>query len=92
MLERKMESHDRKLKSLDEHRRILGCIALSIYGHRKILDIALGLLVVALAGLIWRNRRTARRSKPYEVDEEGFVLVEGHSAMHSHIRHSGEAD
>ena len=29
---------------------ILGCLALTIYGHRRIIDVALGLLVVALIG------------------------------------------
>ena len=36
---------------------ILGCLALTIYGHRRIIDVALGLLVVALVVLVWRNRR-----------------------------------
>jgi len=71
---------------------ILGCLALSIYGHRKILDIALGLLVVALVGLIWRNRRSATRRKQELIDDEGFIVVEGHRTVHSQIRHSGEID
>ena len=36
---------------------ILGCVALFVFGHRRILDVALGLLVVALVGLLWRSRR-----------------------------------
>src|SRR5579863_3601783 len=36
---------------------ILGCLALTIYGHRRIIDVALGLRVVALAALIWQKRR-----------------------------------
>jgi UDP-GlcNAc:undecaprenyl-phosphate GlcNAc-1-phosphate transferase len=71
---------------------ILGCIALSIYGHRKILDIALGLLVISLIALIWRNRRRAPAQLQSVVDEEGFLLVEGHRTAPSHIRHGGEAD
>ena len=30
---------------------ILGCLALTIYGHRRIIDVALGLLVIALVVL-----------------------------------------
>jgi UDP-GlcNAc:undecaprenyl-phosphate GlcNAc-1-phosphate transferase len=71
---------------------ILGCLALSIYGHRKILDIALGLLLVALVALIWRTRRNSARLGPELLDDDGFIVVEGHRTMHSHIRHSGEAD
>jgi UDP-GlcNAc:undecaprenyl-phosphate GlcNAc-1-phosphate transferase len=70
---------------------ILGCIALSIYGHRKILDIALGLLVISLIALIWRNRRRTP-SRTSVVDDESFLLVEGHRTAPSHIRHGGEAD
>jgi len=70
---------------------ILGCLALSIYGHRRILDIALALFAVALAGLIWRVRRQAARAEP-PLDDEGFVIVEGHRALRSRIRHSREAD
>ncbi|MFZ0995166.1 MAG: MraY family glycosyltransferase [Candidatus Dormiibacterota bacterium] len=33
---------------------ILGCIGLAIFGHRKILAVALALLVVALGLLVWR--------------------------------------
>jgi UDP-GlcNAc:undecaprenyl-phosphate GlcNAc-1-phosphate transferase len=71
---------------------ILGCIALSVYGHRKILDIALGLLVVALVALVWRNRRSGVRPRQAPVDDEGFIVVEGHRTVHSRIRHTGESD
>jgi UDP-GlcNAc:undecaprenyl-phosphate GlcNAc-1-phosphate transferase len=67
---------------------ILGCIALSIYGHRKILDAALALLVVALAALLWRSRR--RRPTSVIVHDEEFD-VSGRAAVHSRL-HSGEAD
>ncbi len=70
---------------------ILGCIALSIYGHRKILDIALGLLVVALVAVLWRNRRRAA-TRPASIDDEGFVVVEGRRPLPSHMGHRGEAD
>ncbi|MFN2581622.1 MAG: glycosyltransferase family 4 protein [Candidatus Dormibacteria bacterium] len=70
---------------------ILGCIALSIYGHRKILDAALALLVVSLVGLIWRSRRR-NPAHAVEMDDEGFVVVPGHRAMPSHLHHGGETD
>lgn len=71
---------------------ILGCIALSIYGHRKILDAALALLVVALAAVIWRNRRRAA-SQPVELlDDDGFVVVKGRRSLRTHISHQGETD
>ncbi|HEX6539373.1 MAG TPA: MraY family glycosyltransferase [Candidatus Dormibacteraeota bacterium] len=67
---------------------ILGCIALTIYGHRKILDAALALLVVALAALVWRSRR--RRPGSVIVHDEEFDLP-GHTAVRSRL-HSGEVD
>lgn len=36
---------------------ILGCVALALFGHRRILDVALGLLVVGLGILWWRRHR-----------------------------------
>jgi UDP-GlcNAc:undecaprenyl-phosphate/decaprenyl-phosphate GlcNAc-1-phosphate transferase len=70
---------------------ILGCLALTIYGHRRIIDIALGLLVVSLVALIWRNRRRAPRL-PFVEAEESDVLVEGRRSLPSHIHHGGELD
>jgi UDP-GlcNAc:undecaprenyl-phosphate GlcNAc-1-phosphate transferase len=70
---------------------ILGCLALTIYGHRRIIDVALGLLVVALIGLIWRNRRRVPRL-PFAAVEEGEVQVDGRRALPTHIHHRGEAD
>lgn len=67
---------------------ILGCIALSIYGHRKILDAALALLVVALVALLWRSRR--RRPTSVIVHDEDFEFS-GHPAVRSRL-HGGEAD
>jgi hypothetical protein len=70
---------------------ILGCLALTIYGHRRIIDIALGLLVVSLVALIWRNRRRTPRL-PFVSTEDGEVLIEGRRSIPSHIRHRGESD
>jgi UDP-GlcNAc:undecaprenyl-phosphate/decaprenyl-phosphate GlcNAc-1-phosphate transferase len=70
---------------------ILGCLALTIYGHHTIIFIALGLLVVSLVALVWRNRRRAPRL-PFAVAEEGEVLVEGRRTRPSHIHHNGDPD
>jgi UDP-GlcNAc:undecaprenyl-phosphate GlcNAc-1-phosphate transferase len=70
---------------------ILGCLALTIYGHRRIIDLALGLMIVALAVLIWRNRRKVPRL-PFVAIEESEVQVDGHRALPSHIHHRGEVD
>jgi UDP-GlcNAc:undecaprenyl-phosphate GlcNAc-1-phosphate transferase len=71
---------------------ILGCLALTIYGHRRIIDVALGLLVVALAALIWRNRRGVRRLPFVAAIEESEVQIDGRRALPSHIKHRGESD
>jgi UDP-GlcNAc:undecaprenyl-phosphate GlcNAc-1-phosphate transferase len=66
---------------------ILGCVALFVFGHKRILDVALVLLVVALVGLLWRSRR--RRP---EVDADGFLVVRGHRQVRARARRGGEAD
>jgi hypothetical protein len=66
---------------------ILGCVALFVFGHRRILDVALALLVVALIGLLWRTRR--RRP---QFDSDGFLVVRGRRHAPARIRRSGEAD
>lgn len=70
---------------------ILGCIALTIYGHRRIIDIALGLLVVALIVLVWRNRRRVPRL-PFVSIEGSEVQVDGRLALPTHVHHRGESD
>ncbi len=64
---------------------ILGCVALFIFGHRRILDAALVLLVVALTGLFLRTRRRPR------LDSEGFLVVRGRRSV-TRARRGGEAD
>jgi UDP-GlcNAc:undecaprenyl-phosphate GlcNAc-1-phosphate transferase len=66
---------------------ILGCIALFVFGHRRILDIALALLVIALIGLLWRSRRR----KP-TFDSEGFLVVKGRRSVPARARRGGESD
>jgi UDP-GlcNAc:undecaprenyl-phosphate GlcNAc-1-phosphate transferase len=75
---------------------ILGCIALFIFGHRRILDVALGLLVVALVGLVWRSRRRTQRPNPQPdpaFDADGSLLISGRPSVPARIhRRGGEAD
>ncbi|HEY6537551.1 MAG TPA: MraY family glycosyltransferase [Candidatus Dormibacteraeota bacterium] len=54
---------------------ILGCIGLAVFGHRKILAVALGLLVLALGLLLWRIWRRGgftfqqrSKSEPSQLD------------------------
>jgi UDP-GlcNAc:undecaprenyl-phosphate GlcNAc-1-phosphate transferase len=70
---------------------ILGCIGLSIYGHRKILDAALGLLVIALVALFWRSRRRSVAAAEAR-DEDAYIVVPGHRTLPSHLHHGGETD
>ena len=69
---------------------ILGCIALGIFGHRKVLALAAVLLVVVLLALVRRSRRRAE-------DLEGrppshWLLVSDREAVPSRARRGGEAD
>ncbi|HSP09945.1 MAG TPA: hypothetical protein VLU92_10160, partial [Candidatus Dormibacteraeota bacterium] len=66
---------------------ILGCIALFFFGHKRILDVALALLVIALVALLWRSRR--RRP---EFDADGFLVVRGRRQVPARARRGGEAD
>ncbi|HEY8756151.1 MAG TPA: MraY family glycosyltransferase [Candidatus Dormibacteraeota bacterium] len=66
---------------------ILGCVALFVFGHRRILDVALALLVVALLAVLWRSRR--RRP---QVDSDGFLVVRGRRQQPARVRRGGEAD
>jgi uncharacterized membrane protein YfcA len=66
---------------------ILGCVALFVFGHRRILDVALALLVIALVALLWRSRR--RRP---EIDADGFLVVRGRRSVPARVRRGGEAD
>lgn len=66
---------------------ILGCIALFIFGHRRILDVALVLLVMALAALLWRSRR--RRP---QFDSDGLLVAGGRRGTPARVRRGGEVD
>ena len=66
---------------------ILGCLGLFVFGHRRILDVALGLLVVALVALLWR----IRRHRPH-FDAAGFLVVRGRRNLPARARRGGEAD
>jgi UDP-GlcNAc:undecaprenyl-phosphate/decaprenyl-phosphate GlcNAc-1-phosphate transferase len=69
---------------------VLGCIALGMFGHRKVLALAAVLLVVALVALLRRSRRR-------NGDLEGrplrdWLLVSDREAVPSRTRRGGEAD
>lgn len=66
---------------------VLGCLGLFIFGHRRILDVALVLLLGALALLGWRSRR---RESP-SPDEE-FIVVRGRRSLPARTRRGGELD
>lgn len=55
---------------------ILGCLGLAIFGHRKILAVALALLVLSLGLLVWRIRRRG-----------GFSFQQGAEADHAGLGH-----
>jgi hypothetical protein len=40
---------------------VLGCLGLAIFGHRTILDVAIGLCALGVATTFWRNRRRLQR-------------------------------
>jgi UDP-GlcNAc:undecaprenyl-phosphate GlcNAc-1-phosphate transferase len=70
---------------------ILGCIALGIFGHRKVLAIAAVLLVVALVTLIWRTRRRAGELEGRPVRR--WLLLSGRrAAVTARARRGGEVD
>jgi UDP-GlcNAc:undecaprenyl-phosphate GlcNAc-1-phosphate transferase len=75
---------------------ILGCIALFVFGHKRILDVALALLLVSLVGLVWRSRR--RPQEPAApggpvFDADGSLLIRGRRSIPARVdRRSGEAD
>ena len=53
---------------------ILGCIGLAIFGHRKILAVALALLVVALGLLVWRIWHRGGFAFQHHADAEATTL------------------
>ena len=74
---------------------ILGCIALFIFGHKKVLDVALGLLLLALGFLVWRSRRRPRdpaTGGAPTVDADGSLVIRGQRTLPARARRSGEND
>jgi UDP-GlcNAc:undecaprenyl-phosphate GlcNAc-1-phosphate transferase len=69
---------------------ILGCIALGIFGHRKVLAIAALLLVAVLAVLVWRSRRRAGELTGRPLGR--WLVLSGRRAVTSRARRGGEAD
>ena len=45
---------------------VLGCLGLAIFGHRTILDVAIGLCALGLVTTFWRNRRRLQRTRRSE--------------------------
>jgi UDP-GlcNAc:undecaprenyl-phosphate/decaprenyl-phosphate GlcNAc-1-phosphate transferase len=71
---------------------ILGCIGLALFGHRRILLVAVGLLALALAAMIWRNLRRPPGPGIAPAEEPGYVILPGRPATPTRIRHGGEVD
>jgi len=74
---------------------ILGCVGLALFGHRRILLVAVGLLALTLIGLVWRNlRREPAPAVSPSVDEKpaGYVTLPGRPATPTRVRHGGEVD
>ena len=69
---------------------ILGCIALGIFGHRKVLAIAAVLLVVVLVALVRRSRRRGGNLEGRPLRH--WLLVSDREAVASRARRGGEAD
>jgi UDP-GlcNAc:undecaprenyl-phosphate GlcNAc-1-phosphate transferase len=69
---------------------ILGCVGLALFGHRRILLVAVGLLALTLAAMVWRNLR--RGPAPVEPEASGYVTLPGRPAHPTRIRHGGEVD
>lgn len=58
---------------------ILGCLALAIFGHKTILDVAIALCAIGLAGIFWRNRRRLRAGVSPLRDDTADVSARGHA-------------
>jgi len=66
----------------------LGCVGLTIFGHRRTLAVAVVILALAMVGLLWRNRRRVLT----EVEPEDYLLMRGRAAMPTRARHPSEVD
>ncbi len=74
---------------------VLGCLALVIFGHRTVLDVALALCAVGLVWIGYRNRRRLRRGRalaaPGEA-EPGLTLPGRAARQQGSQRRGGELD
>lgn len=63
---------------------VLGCLALVIFGHRTVLDVALALCALGLVWIAYRNRRRARlgRSLTGRAEVEPGLRIAGRVARH----------
>ena len=75
---------------------VLGCLGLAIFGHRKILDVAIVLCALGLAGTFWHNRRRIRRrrlARPASPgDSDAGVAMSGAAGMRERRRRPGKLD
>ena len=75
---------------------VLGCLGLAIFGHRKILDIAIGICAVGLVATFWRNHRRLQRlratAKATAADPETGLGISAPGAVPEHGGHPGERD
>jgi len=73
---------------------ILGCVGLAIFGHKRVLDVAVLLLAGALVALFVRNARRPAASVEAltQSGDEAYVVVRGRRAATARMRHGGETD
>lgn len=67
---------------------ILGCFALALFGHQHILILAVVLLTLSLAGLLWHNNHR----KPPFPEESDYLVLPGRPAVAGRSRHPSEVD
>jgi len=74
--------------------RVLGCVGLAIFGHRKILDIGFVLCALGVAAIFWRNhRRIQRLRREAPVLPASRMRVERRSRGHpGEPAHPGDLD
>ena len=75
---------------------VLGCLGLALFGHRKILDFALGLCALGVVAVFWRNhrrlQRTRREAAVLSTQADAGMEVSGHGALLESLRHPRDLD
>lgn len=67
---------------------ILGCVGLAIFGHKRVLFVAMALLLAALIALLRRNHRRGLDA----AGADDFLVLNGRAAVPTRARRGGEAD